>query len=152
MNYQGTTCLYFAADQIENLKKYVVINASKSKLINNLAVMSNVSSDYATTGKHLIACSIVGLANEGNEELIALAKAELKQWFGSAVAKWQHLKTYHIPYALSQQHNVTLDLQPASLKLRDGLFMCGDHLLNSSLNAAMKTGRLAAEAIGNKQG
>jgi protoporphyrinogen oxidase len=150
LNYQSTTCLYFAADQIENMKKYVVINASKSKLINNLAVMSNVSPDYSTTGKHLIACSIVGLANEGNEELIALAKAELKQWFGSSVAKWQHLKTYHIPYALSQQHNVTLDLDPASLKLRDGLFMCGDHLLNSSLNAAMKTGRLAAEAIGTR--
>jgi protoporphyrinogen oxidase len=147
MNYQGTTCLYFAADAVDNLQKYVVINSAKSKIINNLAILSNISSDYAPKGKHLIACSLVGLSAEGNEDLVNLAKAELRKWFGVSVMQWQHLKTYHIPFALSQQLGVEINIEPEQLRLREGLYVCGDHLLNSSLNAAMKTGRKVAEMI-----
>jgi protoporphyrinogen oxidase len=147
IHYQGTTCLYFVADAMEDMKKYVVINGSKSKIINNLAVLTNVSSDYAPKGKHLIACSLVGLSTEGNEDLVHLAKTELRKWFGASVLQWQHLKTYHIPFALSQQLSVEINIEPTQLKLREGLYICGDHLLNSSLNAAMKTGRKVAEML-----
>jgi phytoene dehydrogenase-like protein len=149
-NFQGTTCLYFSADTLHEFKKYVILNSSKSRIINNIAVMSNVSSDYAPKGKHLIACCTVGLSTDGNEDLIFEVKEELKPWFGESVAQWHHLKTYHIPFALSQQLNVELELNPKALQIREGLYCCGDHLLNSSLNAAMKTGRIAAELIGKK--
>jgi len=33
------------------------------------------------------------------------------------------------------------------LRLNAECFICGDHLMNGSINAAMKSGRLAAEAI-----
>ncbi len=148
--FKGTTCLYFSADNLTKYQKFVITNSSKSRIINNLAVMSNVSSDYAPRGKSLIVCSTVGLSTEGNEELISLVKSELKTWFGESIEQWQHLKTYHIPYALSQQYEVQMDLDAKSLQIREGLYCCGDHLLNSSLNAAMKTGRVAAELIGKK--
>jgi len=34
-----------------------------------------------------------------------------------------------------------------AMKLNAQYFICGDHLMNGSVNAAMKSGRLAAEAI-----
>jgi protoporphyrinogen oxidase len=145
--YQGTSCLYFACDEQLPLGKYVTINATNNRIINNLAVLSNVSEDYAPKGKNLIVCSVVGLANEGNEELLQATKAELKKWLGENVEKWQHLKTYHIPFALSNQEKVEYDKEPSQTKLKEGLFYCGDHMLNSSLNAAMRSGRMAAEAI-----
>lgn len=145
--YQGTSCLYFASDDKLPLGNYVTINAANSRIINNLTVLSNISEDYAPKGKNLIVCSVVGLSNEGNEELLQVTKTELKKWFGENVEKWQHLKTYHIPFALSNQEKVAYDKEISTTKLKEGLFYCGDHMLNSSLNAAMRSGRMAAEAI-----
>jgi hypothetical protein len=33
------------------------------------------------------------------------------------------------------------------MKIRNNLYCCGDHLLNGSINAAMKSGRLLADLI-----
>jgi predicted NAD/FAD-dependent oxidoreductase len=33
------------------------------------------------------------------------------------------------------------------MKINDNLYCCGDHLLNGSINAAMKSGRLVADLI-----
>lgn len=145
--FQGTSCLYFSTEKLDFIKKYIVLNSAKNRIINNLAVMSNVSDDYAPKDKSLLVCSTVGLASEGNEELVNLVKQELKQIFGENVDTWQHLKTYHIPYALPSQLSVEYELNKKDLKIREGLYYCGDFILNGSINAAMKTGRIAAEAI-----
>jgi hypothetical protein len=39
------------------------------------------------------------------------------------------------------------DCSNSDIQIADNLFICGDHLLNGSINAAMKTGRVAAELI-----
>lgn len=39
------------------------------------------------------------------------------------------------------------ELPVSQLKLRERTFRCGDFLLNGPINAALKSGRLAAEAI-----
>jgi predicted NAD/FAD-dependent oxidoreductase len=60
---------------------------------------------------------------------------------------WKHLKTYVIPYALPENKHVTNDINPSTIRLNDSTFICGDHLLNGSINAALKSGRLASESI-----
>jgi protoporphyrinogen oxidase len=145
--YQGTSVLYFSAEQSPIKGKYVALNTSKSKLINNIAVPSNVSSAYAPKGQHLISLSTIGLALDGQDEYINAVKAEMKNWFGAQVNTWKYLKTYHIPYSLARQEFVTYDIDNQSVRIEDNLYMCGDAFSNSSLNAAMKSGRVAAEAI-----
>lgn len=109
--------------------------------------MNNIASAYAPEGKNLIGLSVIGKNPASNDEQLAgLIKQELSKWFADA-AQWQHIKTYHIEYALPNDDKVINHTQPATLKLTDNCFICGDHLLNGSINAAMKTGRLAAEAI-----
>lgn len=149
-NYNSTSCIYFSAPatEVKNMKRYIAINAQKTRLINNVAVMSNVSTDYAPAGKALVSCGTVGLAPESNDEFIPHIKTELKQYLGVGIQHWQHLKTYHIPYALPTQLSVKQDISEEKLKIRNGLFVAGDHLLNSSLNAAMRSGRKAAQVIG----
>jgi predicted NAD/FAD-dependent oxidoreductase len=39
------------------------------------------------------------------------------------------------------------DPDAEAMRLNDQCFVCGDYLMNGSINAAMKSGRLAAEAI-----
>ncbi len=145
--YQGTSVMYFSAEQSPIKGKYIALNASKSKLINNIAVPSNISSAYAPKGKHLISLSTIGLAQDGQAEYIDLVKTEMKNWFGAQVDSWKYLKTYHIPYSLPRQENVTYNIDNQATKIGENLYMCGDAFSNSSLNAAMKSGRVAAAAI-----
>ena len=74
-------------------------------------------------------------------------KKELEQWYGKQVHDWKMIKTYRIDYALPIQESVKNDIPISEIKISDTLFICGDHLLNGSINAAFKTGRLAAEAM-----
>ncbi|MEM9849160.1 MAG: FAD-dependent oxidoreductase, partial [Bacteroidota bacterium] len=74
-------------------------------------------------------------------------KTELAPHFGADVHQWEHLRTYQVDYALPNAQTVKNDLAPMEIKLSDGLYICGDHLMNGSLNAAMKSGRLAAEMM-----
>ncbi|WP_395626262.1 FAD-dependent oxidoreductase [Daejeonella sp.] len=144
---KSVTCLYFSADQAPYQQKLIALNANPTKLLNNVAVMSNVSKNYAPEGKSLISISIIEDCDAFNAaELELKVKDELKFWYPECV-DWKHLKTYKIPYALPENKHVLNDINPLSIRLDDSTFICGDHLLNGSINAAMKSGRLAAESI-----
>ncbi len=144
---KSVTCMYFSADKAPYKKALIALNAIPDRLVNNIAVMSNVSSSYAPDGKSLISVSLSG--NEQfikNDELELKVKEELKFWF-SECSNWEHIKTYDIPYALPDNSHVINDILPSSLRINHSTFICGDHLLNGSINAAMKSGRLAAKSI-----
>jgi protoporphyrinogen oxidase len=144
---KSVTCMYFSSENAPYHKALIALNANNGRLVNNIAVMSNVSSYYAPEGKSLISVSLSG--NEQfikQEDLELKVKEELKFWYPDSLS-WVFLKTYSIPYALPDNRQVMNDILPSSMRLNTSTFICGDHLLNGSINAAMKSGRLAAESI-----
>lgn len=144
---KSVTNVYFTANKAPFTKPIIALNAMPGKLVNNIAVMNQVSSDYSPDGRSLISVSIVGDVSSANRAVLEnKVIGELKTWFPEALS-WKHLKTYHISYALPNDEQVRNDLNPALLRLTDYCYICGDHMLNGSINAAMKGGRLAAEAI-----
>ncbi len=144
---KSVTTMYFVANKAPFIAPLIALNASANKLVNNIAVMNQISIEYAPEGKSLICVSLVDYDKRYNEEeLIKKVLKELQYWYVDAV-HWKHLRTYEIAYALPKDENVTYALMPADIKLADNCYICGDHLLNGSINAAMKTGRVAAEAI-----
>ena len=147
---KSVTCLYFSAEKAPYSKSLIALNANPNRFVNNLSVMSNVSSAYAPAGKSLISVSLADCQSITNSDLLEMKiKEELKFWFPDCLS-WEHLKTYHIPYALPDNRHVKNDIQLSSLRINESIFVCGDHLLNGSINAAMKSGRLAAESILSK--
>ena len=146
--HHSVTNVYFEADFAPTQKAVVVLNASKSKkYVNNLTVMTNVSPEYAPQNKILISVSCNGISDLENSVLSDKIKLELNPWFGAQTEKWAHLKTYKVKYALPKLDTVRDDMTETDFKLTEKLYVCGDHLLNGSINAAMKSGRLVAEAI-----
>ncbi len=142
------TNVYFEAIKAPSNKAVVILNASKNKKwVNNFTVMSNVSKNYAPKGKVLLSVSCNLIPTLDDLALADAIKMELKQWYGEEVFEWKLLKVYTINYALPNQENVTNELNTDQIQLSKNLFICGDHLLNGSINAAMKSGRLAAELI-----
>jgi phytoene dehydrogenase-like protein len=147
-NFHPVTNVYFEAKIAPTHKAVVVLNAATNKKwANNLTVMSNISSLYAPTGKVLISISYNGIPSIDDTTLAENMKTELKQWYGNQVADWKLLKTYRINYALPNQEKVSNEVSNSEIKINENLFICGDHLLNGSINAAMKSGRLVAELI-----
>jgi predicted NAD/FAD-dependent oxidoreductase len=57
------------------------------------------------------------------------------------------LKTYQIKYALPNQDTVSDEVPNSELQINENVYMCGDHLMNGSINAGMKSGRLVADLI-----
>lgn len=147
-NFHQVTNVYFEAQIAPTKKAVVVLNAATTKKwANNLTVLSNISNKYAPSGKVLISVSYNGIPAIDDATLAANMKAELKQWYGNQVSAWKLLKTYRINYALPNQEKVTNEVDHSEIKINDNLFVCGDHLLNGSINAAMKSGRIVAELI-----
>jgi phytoene dehydrogenase-like protein len=147
-NYHQVTNVYFEAAIAPTKKAVVVLNASKNKKwVNNLTVMSNVSENYAPNNKVLISVSSNGIPDIGDETLAEKMKTELKTWYGNQVENWKIVKAYRINYALPNQDSVKNDLENSDIQINENLFICGDHLLNGSINSAMKSGRLVAELI-----
>jgi phytoene dehydrogenase-like protein len=142
------TNVYFEALTAPTKKAVVVLNASSfKKWVNNLTVLSNVSKAYAPPGKVLVSVSYNGLADVEDLELAENMKKELEQWYGKQVQDWTMIKTYRINYALPIQDSVKNELSISEMKISDTLFICGDYLLNGSINATFKAGRLVAEAM-----
>ena len=147
-NFHQVTNVYFEAKIAPTKKAVVVLNAaSNKKWVNNLTVMSNVSNRYAPTGKVLISISYNGIPSIDDNTLADNMKVELKKWYGNQVDDWQVLKTYRINYALPNQEKVSNEIPNSEVKINENLYICGDHLLNGSINAAMKSGRIVAELI-----
>ncbi|MEY3328593.1 MAG: Putrescine oxidase, partial [Cyanobacteriota bacterium] len=83
---KSVTCLYFSADRAPYYQKLIALNANPTKLLNNVAVMSNVSKNYAPEGKSLISISIIEDCNAFNApELELKVKDELKFWYPECI-------------------------------------------------------------------
>lgn len=146
-NANSVINIYFTADSPPYIRPLIALNTLPGKLVNNIAVLDQISRAYSSNGKSLISVSIISEQQHMViDELVPKVIDELKFWYADAI-NWKFLKSYHIPYALPNDEHVTDDIQPAALRLNEHCFICGDHLLNGSINAAMKSGRLAAEAI-----
>lgn len=152
-NCHQVTNVYFEANIAPTKKAVVVLNAAKNKKwANNLTVLSNVSNRYAPEGKVLISVSYNGIPTIDDATLAENMKSELKQWYGNQVSAWKMLKIYRINYALPNKGKVSNEVVNSEIKINDNLFICGDHLLNGSINAAMKSGRVVAELINESFG
>ena len=147
MRYHSTTNVYLTADKSPIPRPLIALNARRNRLVNNICVMNEVAPAYAPKGKYLISAAINGTVDESESDLAQQVKQEMAQWFGKQTQAWQLLKTYQIEYALPNQDEVQHTLNPEQYRLRDGLYAAGDYLLNGSINAAMRSGRVVGEMI-----
>jgi phytoene dehydrogenase-like protein len=143
----AATCLYFAADRAPVDEPVIVLDGDGEGPVNNLCVPSAVAPTYAPPGAALISASVVDRPGPKGPDLEAAVLGQLADWFGSAVVAWRHLKTYTIPHAQPAQPPGALDPPERPVRLRPGLYVCGDHRDNASINGALASGRRTADAV-----
>jgi glycine/D-amino acid oxidase-like deaminating enzyme len=138
--WNGVTCLYFDAPVPPIPGPWLVVNGEGGP-INNLCVPSEAAPTYAPAGRALVSVSILG----AGEPDVGAARTQLTAWFGPSVRDWSHLRTFRIPRALPA-FPVGADFDRPPM-LAPGLYACGDHRQQPSLNGALASGRQAADAV-----
>ena len=138
--------LYFSMDKAPLSKPVVILNGDNgTTLVNHVFVPSLLHPEYAPNDKHLVAVNVVKEHDLDDEELIEKCLTELSEWFGLKVMDWQHLKTYHIKYAMP--FKPILDEVKFYQRLSTTIYACGDSLSVGSMESALHSGRETANII-----
>ena len=145
--FHGVHTLYFAADHAPSTEGILFLDGDGKGPVNNFSVMSAVSPAYAPPGAALCSATVLDSRGLPDVDLEYAVRTQMTGWFGPHVARWRHLRTYHIPRAVPRQNPPALNPAQRAVRLRDGLYVCGDYRDNASINGAMQSGRRTAESI-----
>jgi len=144
--YHGVTNLYFSLQYSFVAKPMIGLVPDDSFLINNFVFMTDVSKTYSSNGRGLLSVSIVKDVS-GVENLEKLIPLELEALSGIQAEYFEFVKGYTITKGLPVIQDLKYAKPTHHHEWHDHLFLAGDHLLNGSINAAMQSGRSAAEAL-----
>ena len=144
---RAVTTVHFAAERSPLGEPLLVLNGEGHGPVNDLCVPSDVAPSYAPPGAALVSASVLGVPPLDDEALAAAVREQLRGWFGAQVGGWQLLRVHRIPFALPAQPPAALAPAERPVRVRDGLFVCGDHRDTASIQGAMVSGRRAAAAV-----
>ncbi|MGM0945673.1 MAG: NAD(P)/FAD-dependent oxidoreductase [Bacteroidota bacterium] len=115
-------------------------------LVNNLVFMDDVSPAYSKGDRSLLSVTVLESDLE-EKDLVKEVQLELAGISGVKAEYFKYLKGYWIDYALPNLDDLRYSMPLTECKITDQVYLAGDYLLNGSINAAMTSGRTAAEAI-----
>jgi hypothetical protein len=115
-------------------------------LTNNLVFMTDVNSAYSEGKTALLSVSVIKHVKD-LKDLPRLVSIELEALTGIEAEFFKHIKTYEINHALPDIGVLKNEVSKQSIRVNANTYLAGDYLLNASINAAMASGRKAAEAL-----
>ena len=137
---------YFSAAKAPINEPILILDGEGTGPANHVAVMSKVSTTYASEGRHLIAVSGVDKETEDPASFHESAQTQLTRWFGSGVSDWEHLRTYRVPHALPR-HPPGFESTRPPQRTSCGAWVTGDYSDFGSTQGALRSGRMTAEAL-----
>ena len=144
---RSVTCFYYSADEPPVPLPIIVLNGDGAGPVNNFSVLSQVAPSYAPKGKHLISVTVLGTQALSDLQLGGFVIAQMKNWFGKVASTWRLLRSYRIPQAQPRQLPGALEPPQRPVRIRPGIYICGDHRDTASIHGALLSGSRAAEAV-----
>jgi phytoene dehydrogenase-like protein len=147
IKFYQTTNYYFKIPESILKRATLGIVADHQSTINSFFEPTLVQKQYSNTGENLFSVSLKPnlitqpTIDEIIEELAGLTNKP-KHFF-------EFIHSFTINKALPIINPLKYSLSPTEVKLKAGIFLAGDYLLYPSLDAAMKSGRIAAQAAIN---
>lgn len=140
------TCdtLYFTTKEKIIDKPLIGLITDAEALVNNLFYHSSLPMEHSGA-ENLLSVTIVKKHGLPESELVKRVQFELNSICN--ISGTTFLKRYHIKRALPNLSNIQYTMDPTETRLTSKVFLSGDQLLNGSLNAAMLSGELAANAV-----
>ena len=101
------------------------------------------------SGRRLLSVTTLKGTEKTEQELTEAIAAEVKHYCG--IQQIKHITNFNITKALPDLTHLKMTAEPSESQLTDHIFVAGDILFNGSLNAAMESGRLAADGLIQKK-
>ena len=144
VDWKSCQNLYFNCYGRVFKKAFIGLVANPDSLINNVFYPTSIPTNNKGENE-LISVTVVKDHSLPEEKLIERVKNELKK--ECKIESVGFLKLYSIPKALPHLNNLQYDVSPSETKVKDGIFLAWDVLLNGSLNAAILAGENAAMGV-----
>ncbi len=146
--YHQTENLYFRADRSPLAEPSIALVAEPESPINTFCVMTDVAPGYAPEGEVLVSVTMKAKALEQSTDAAAIA-GELRRVTRMPDLSLAFIDRFCISKALPALDALRYDLPATQFRITENIILAGDHLLNASLDAAMRSGRRAAEEVLN---
>jgi len=136
----GVVTHYHLAPEPPVAEAAIVLDGERSGPVANTVVMTNAAPSYAT-GRVLVSSSVV--SGDADEPVV---RAHLARLYGVDTRGWEHVARYDVTAGLPSQVP-PMGRFRKSVRIRDGVFVCGDHRDSGSIQGALVSGRRAATAV-----
>lgn len=115
---------------------------ARGPLVNSV-VLTNAAPSYASSGRTLVSSSALGV--DTSRDAGSAVRAHLQVLYGVDTRRWEEVRAHPVPAALPAMLPPLDTRRP--VRLRDGLYVCGDHRDTASVQGALVSGRRAAAAV-----
>ncbi len=144
-NWKSCYNLYFQSSGSVLKNPIIGLLPGQETLVNNFHYLNDIYDKTNQSNNTVLSVTIVNNHMLSESEMIETVKAELQKQ--CSIETGELLKMFHIKKALPKVSDLKYKPTDTSATLASGIFCCGDYLANSSLNAAMASGRVAAELV-----
>lgn len=147
ITWKSTSNLYFYSNRRLKENRLINLVSDPTSLINTFAVLDEVAPTYKLAGQGGSLISVTLREVVTRDSQIGQAEQDLLRHTRLPNDCLRFLKHYEVRQALPSINPVTYRYDPTHARVADRLFLAGDQQLNGSLDAALRSGRLAAEGL-----
>ncbi len=146
---KGLQTWWFAADAAPSASALLAVDGRRRGPVVNTVVMSNAAPSYAPPGRHLIEATCLLAASARSDPSAGAGESDVRRqlaeiWSADAQT-WSLLRRDDIFDALPVQPPPLRVTSPA--RIREGLYVAGDHRDSASIQGALVSGERAARAV-----
>jgi len=147
LGWKGTTNLYFYSNRRLKENRLINLVSDPTSLINTFSVLDEVAPSYKMNqqGGSLISVTLRDMMPR--ESIIGQAEQDLLRHSRLPNDSLKFLARYDVEQSLPKLSPVSYRHDPTHCRVADRIFLAGDHQLNGSLDAALRSGRLAAQGV-----
>jgi len=140
--------LYFQTPKSTLEDPIIGLLPGKETMVNNFHFLKDVFGNTEQENGNILSVTIVKNHDLSAADMVKQVKLELENH--CKIETGELLKMFHIKKALPEISGLKYKPSETTVKLAPGILCCGDYLANSSLNAAMASGRVVAELVTKK--
>lgn len=143
----GGVTVYLASSRRPPTGARMVLDGTRSLLVNEIAPVSEVQPAYAPPGRHLVAAQVLGHTELDPHELSERARLDVATMLQDAPGSWEVLEVVRTPHARFAQPPGIFRRLPANVTSIEGLTLASEATVDSSYNGAMISGETAAAIV-----